>query len=36
MLLLSVNPKFESLNLDTKDELAENIMNSVKNNFSLN
>lgn len=36
MLLLSVNPMFESLNLDSKDELVENIMNSVRNNFSLN
>ena len=36
LFLLAANPKFESLNIDNDEELSEEIMNSVRNNFSLN
>ncbi|MBQ8968277.1 MAG: HsdR family type I site-specific deoxyribonuclease [Bacteroidaceae bacterium] len=36
LALLAANPKYEAMNLDTDDQTAELIMNSVKTNFSLN
>ncbi|MBO4778770.1 MAG: HsdR family type I site-specific deoxyribonuclease [Bacteroidales bacterium] len=34
--LLSVNPKYESLNLDIEGQLGDMLMNSILKNFSLN
>ena len=36
MELLSVNPKYESLNLDIDGPLGDALMNSILQNFSLN
>ncbi len=36
ILLLSVNPRFEELKIDSNDELVEQIMKAVLQNYRLN